>query len=121
MADVVRGRAGAAISYAQVLAGTKAAQPVMPHQTKAAQAVVPDQTMAAQPVAPVSKPSPQPSPETSAHTRRTASQDSARQKNGAVSSGQPSARVSKASSMENLNPTQNATGGFTMPVGTITL
>ena len=68
MADVVGGRAGAAISYAQVLAGTKAAHPVM--------------------LAP--KPSLQPPLDANALTRRAASQDSASQKNGAVSSGQPS-------------------------------
>ena len=74
MADVVGGRAGAAISYAQVLAGTKAAHPVM----------LP------------SKPSLQPPLDANALTRRAASQDSAcqlslaSQKNGAVSSGQPS-------------------------------
>ena len=142
MADVVGGRAGAAISYAQALAGTKAAPPVVPAPQPAQQPAAPQ---------PVPKPSPQPSPENNANTRRTASQDSARQKNGAVSSGQPSgesvtnllispvaatnqalelqttvakahttARVSKASSMENLNPTHNATGGSTMPVGTVT-
>ena len=66
MADVVGGRAGAAISYAQVLAGTKAAHPVM----------LP------------SKPSLQPPLDANALTRRAASQDSASQKNGAVSSGQ---------------------------------
>ena len=68
MADVVRGRAGAAISYAQVLAGTKAAHPVM----------LP------------SKPSLQPPLDANALARRAASQDSASQKNGAVSSGQHS-------------------------------
>ena len=66
MADVVGGRAGLAISYAQVLAGTKAAHSVVP----------------------VQQPPLQPPLNANALARRAASQDSASQKNGAVSSGQ---------------------------------
>ena len=68
MADVVGGRAGAAISYAQVLAGTRAAHSVVL----------------------VQQPSLQPPLDANALARRAASQDSASQKNGAVSSGQHS-------------------------------
>ena len=76
MAEVVEGKAGGAISYAQVLAGTKAAKPVVPPP-----------------------PPRQPPSGTKAQTI---------------------ARVSNANSMENPNPTLNATGSSPMPVGPVT-
>ena len=71
MAEVVEGKAGGAISYAQVLAGTQAPQSVVQY----------------------------PPPGTNAQTI---------------------ARVSEANSMENQNPTLNATGSSPMPVGPVT-
>ena len=71
MAEVVEGKAGGAISYAQALAGTQAPQSVVQY----------------------------PPPGTNAQTI---------------------ARVSEANSMENQNPTLNATGSSPMPVGPVT-
>ena len=121
MADVVEGKAGAAISYAQVLAGRKPNQPVAPVQQ----------------LPPLQQHEP--------NARPVAIQDSASLENGAAVPGRsPGETVSdlllrssdasatqalettmandhtNASSMEKLNPTLNAPGGTAMPAGTLT-
>ena len=137
MAEVVEGKAGGAISYAQVLAGTKAAKSVVPQPPP----LQPPSGTNAQTIARVSNAnsmentnpmlnatggSPMPvgpvtgKPVSKPPISSVAAPTQALELQTTVAKDQTTARVSNAISMENLNPTLNATGGLTMPVGPVT-
>ena len=132
MKEVVEGKAGGAISYAQVLAGTQALQqvvlqpPPLTNTQTTARVSNANSMEKLNPTLNAKGSSTMPVGQTTGKTvsnsliSPVAANTQALELQTTVAKDQTTARASKASSMEKLNPTHSATGGPAMPVGPVT-
>ena len=132
MKEVVEGKAGGAISYAQVLAGTQAPQlvvqqpPPLTNAQTTARASNANSMEKSNPTLNAKGSSTMPVGQTTGKTvsnsliSPVAANTQALEHQTTVAKDQTTARASKANSMEKLNPTHSATGGPAMPVGPVT-